>query len=158
MPFKNVVRNPFLTRFNCRKEHIDTIGTYWYYWYILVNIGQYWYILVHIGTIGTCRGGGGQLLHQGDHPPERDLSASLTLGTWPTMLLLITIMMMAVMMRMVVMRMVSRRMVVRRRMAIMAMLKYKPVPEFGVTKGFCHRKMAKSYIFHQSEIPCGTVG
>ena len=49
MPFKNVVRNPFLTRFNCRKEHIDTIGTYWYYWYILVNIGQYWYILVHIG-------------------------------------------------------------------------------------------------------------
>ena len=100
MPFKNVVRNPFLTRFNCRKEHIDTIGTYWYYWYILVNIGTYWYILVHIGTywyllvhigywyllvqigtIGTCRGGGGQLLHQGDHPPERDLSASLTLGT-----------------------------------------------------------------------------
>ena len=84
------------------------------------------------------------------------------------MSLLITIMMMAVMMRMVVtrmvvmrmvvMRMVSRRIVVRRRMAIMAMLKYKPVPEFGVMKGFCHRKMAKSYIFHQSEIPCGTVG
>ena len=64
------------------------------------------------------------------------------------MLLLITIMMMAVMMRMVVMRMV----------VMMAMLKYKPVPKFGVTKGFCHRKMAKSYILHQSEIPCGTVG
>ena len=55
------------------------------------------------------------------------------------MLLLITIMMMAVMMRMVVMRMV----------VMMAMLKYKPVPKFGVTKGFCHRKMAKSYILHQ---------
>ena len=69
------------------------------------------------------------------------------------MLLLITIMMMAVMMRMVVMRMVVMRMVV-----MMAMLKYKPVPKFGVTKGFCHRKMAKSDILHQSEIPCGTVG
>ena len=68
------------------------------------------------------------------------------------MLLLITIMMMAVMMRMVVMRMVVMRMVV-----MMAMLKYKPVPKFGVTKGFCHRKMAKSYILHQSEIPCGTI-
>ena len=48
---------------------------------LLVHSGTivtHWYLLVHIGT---CRGGGAQLLHQGDHPPERDLSASLTLGT-----------------------------------------------------------------------------
>ena len=54
--------------------------------------------------------------------------------------------------------MVVMRMVVMRMVMMMAMLKYKPVPKFGVTKGFCHRKMAKSYILHQSEIPCGTVG
>ena len=79
------------------------------------------------------------------------------------MLLLITIMMMAVMMRMMVMRMVMMRMVmmrmvVMRMVVMMAMLKYKPVPKFGVTKGLCHRKMTKSDILHQSEIPCGTVG
>ena len=62
------------------------------------------------------------------------------------------------MMRMVIMRMVVMRMAARRTVLMMAMLKYKPVPKFGVTKGFCHRKMAKSDIHHQSEIPCGTVG
>ena len=77
------------------------------------------------------------------------------------MLLLITmvaVMMRMMVMRMVMMRMVMMRMVVMRIVVMMTMLKYKPVPKFGVTKGLCHRKMTKSDILHQSEIPCGTVG
>ena len=82
MPWKKSCQESIFDPFQLQqKACIGAIGTYWYILVLLVHIGTigtYWHILVHIGT---CRGGGGQLLHQGDHPPERDLSASLTLGT-----------------------------------------------------------------------------